>query len=167
MPRTLSGLYGHRAFAVAYARRAVQSSAPMNAFKSITSADDLKAAVADKPNDQITREVIEVGVDQVIQLVFMGMMMAFRKDRAKDARAVVEYRIRALDRRLRYQVKIDSGSCTVQPDGTDVPDLTLWLSLPDFLRLVTKQLNLPLAFFTLRLRLWGDRSVAKQLARWF
>ena len=139
----------------------------MNAFKSITSADDLKAAVADKTGDQITREVLETGLDQVIQLVFMGMMMAFKADRARGVRAVVEYRIRALDRRLRYQVKIDGGQCTIHPDGTDKPDLTLWLSLADFLRLVTNTLNLPLALVTLRLRMWGDRNVAKQLARWF
>jgi hypothetical protein len=61
----------------------------MTAFANIMSPNDLKAAVIGKSNARITREALEAGVDEVLQRVFMGMMIGFKADRAKGQNAII------------------------------------------------------------------------------
>ena len=139
----------------------------MPGFQEITNADDLRNAVRGKSNQQITREVIEAGLDQLLQLVFLGFMASFKPERARGVRAVIEYRLRALDRRFRYQVKIADEQCMVQENGTDRPDLVMNLSVAEFLKLITRQFNPLWALFMLALKTRGDRKIAARMARWF
>lgn len=136
-------------------------------FQEITNADDLRNAVRGKSKKQITREVIEAGLDQVLQLVFLGFMASFKPERARGVSAVIEYRLRALDRRISYQVKVANDECSVQENGADRPDLVLYLSVAEFLRLITRQFNLLWALYMLWFKTRGDRKLAARMSRWF
>lgn len=139
----------------------------MAGFREIASPEDLRNAVRGKSNAQITREVIEAGVDQVLMLVFMGFMVSFKPERAQGVRAVIEYQVTALDKKFRYQIKIADGQCAVQENGTDRPDLTFRLNVAEFLKLVSKQFNLAWAAYMLLTKTKGDRKIAQQMVRWF
>jgi putative sterol carrier protein len=62
---------------------------------------------------------------------------------------------------------VDGGACTITKGASDPARVTLQLSLPDFLRLVSGKLDGMQAFFAGKLKLAGDMMVAQTMQGWF
>lgn len=131
------------------------------------SSRELKAALEGKSKSDILRDAKAAGVDNVLMRVFFGMIAAFDKARAHDTSAVIQYEIEGPDQVHRYQVNVKNGECGVVMGAPEKPRVTLALSLPNFLKLVTGSLN-PLVAIPLRqLKIKGDLKLAGKLQGWF
>ena len=100
------------------------------------------------------------------------------KDKTDDARkkasekagtenAVIQYDVAAPDGVHTFQLKVAAGKCEVAKGATGAPRVTLALSFPDFLRLVSGKLNGMQAFFAGKLKLTGDMMFAQTMQGWF
>jgi len=136
-----------------------------------TQTEDPRAAlaglIAGRSDDEITSGVKAQGVTTVLDAVFDGMAAAFRPEAAGNGNAVIQYDVTTPDGKESYQLNVADGRCTVAR-GTPAPArVTLTLSLPNFLRLITGQLNGQQAFMSGQLKLAGDMSIAMVMQTWF
>src|SRR4029079_17486220 len=75
--------------------------------------------------------------------------------------------VNAPEGKLSYQLKVADGKCTLVKGSPESARVTLALSAPDFLRLVTGKLNGQTAFFQGKLKLSGDMMFAQTMQSWF
>jgi len=133
--------------------------------------DDARAAlvalVDGHSDEEVTKAAEDLGVDTLLDQVFDGMQQAFQPEKAAGQSAVVQWDVNAPDGTHSHTVRIADGTCTVESGATDSPRLTLTLSLPDFLRFVTGQLDGMQAFMSGKLKLAGDIMLAQTMQSWF
>jgi putative sterol carrier protein len=127
----------------------------------------LASMLEGRSDDEVNSFVKEAGYDAVLGQVFSGMQARFLPDKAADHNAVIQYDINTPDGAESYQAVVAYGTCTVGK-GTDAdPSVTLVLSLPDFLRLISGQLNGVQAFMSGKLKIRGDMMLAQTMQAWF
>jgi putative sterol carrier protein len=137
-------------------------------LSSFSNRSELVQAVAGKDDRQLMEEAARAGAELVLQKIFMGMMMSFDAERAGGRSVTIEYDIEGPARaRHRYQVKIAGGECTIDPSGTAAPDLAFEMRLPTFLKLSTNTANPLLLVLFRKLKVRGDRKLARQVPGWF
>jgi putative sterol carrier protein len=133
--------------------------------------DDARGALLElvegHSDEEITKAAEELGVETLLDQVFDGMQQAFQPEKAAGQSAVVQWDVNAPDGTHSHTVRIADGTCTVESGATDSPRLTLTLSLPDFLRFVTGQLDGMQAFMSGKLKLAGDIMLAQTMQSWF
>lgn len=120
-----------------------------------------------RSDEEINEFVSQAGVDTLLEQVFEGMRAAFVAERAAGQSAVAQWDITAPDGAHTFQVKMADGQCTVSAGTPDSPRVTLALSLPDFLRFVSGQLDGMQAFMGGKLKLSGDMMFATTMQNWF
>src|SRR3954447_17090581 len=108
------------------------------------------------------REVILAGI-------FEAMPATFLAEHAAGLEAVAEWRVRieGEDAPERWQVRMASGTCSVQRGGEAAPDVIYELGGVDFLRLVSGQVDGPQLFVTGRIRVEGDLMLAARMPALF
>ena len=135
------------------------------------STEDPRAALAElvegHSDDEITKAAEELGVETLLDQVFAGMEEAFQPDKAAGQTAVVQWDVSAPDGTHSRTVHIADGTCKVEPGTAESPRLTLTLTLPDFLRFVSGQLDGMQAFMSGKLKLGGDIMLAQTMQAWF
>ena len=135
------------------------------------STEDPRAALAElvegHSDDEITKAAEELGVETLLDQVFAGMEEAFQPDKAAGQTAVVQWDVNAPDGTHSRTVHIADGTCKVEPGAAESPRLTLTLTLPDFLRFVSGQLDGMQAFMSGKLKLGGDIMLAQTMQAWF
>ncbi|MCP3799366.1 SCP2 sterol-binding domain-containing protein [Allokutzneria sp. A3M-2-11 16] len=106
---------------------------------------------------------------KVLDEVFRRMGTHFRPDRAGSTTAVVHWRITRPepDTYDRYEMVVDSGECTVNKDNAAEPRVSVTVSPPDFLKLVTGNGSAPVMFMTGKLKIKGDLGFAAGLMNLF
>jgi len=130
--------------------------------------DELVSAVKGKSDRQLLAEAEAAGPEMILQKLFMGMMMTFDAERAGGRSAVIEYDIQGPGAvRHRYQVNVADGQCTIDPTASGSPTVALRTSLPTFLKLSTRTANPLLLVLFGKLRVQGDRKLARELQGWF
>jgi len=132
-----------------------------------TQAPDLGALVEGRSDEEINTFVKSQGIDTILQQIFNGMAQAFVPEAAAGQSAVVQYDVTADDGAHSYQLKVDSGKCTVVKGAPEPARVTLGLSMPDFLRLIAGKLDGMQAFMAGKLRLGGDMMFAQVMQTWF
>jgi|SRR5579872_1110555 len=132
----------------------------------ITNPGDLGKAVDGKTDDEINK-ALEGKYDSTCKLVFDGMAQRFMPDKAGNESAVIQYDVKAPDAVHTYQLKVAGGKCEVAKGAGGPARVTLALSFPDFLRLVSGKLNGMQAFFSGKLKLSGDMMFAQTMQGWF
>ena len=136
-----------------------------------SSADDARAALVElvegHSDDEIVEAAEQLGVDTLLDQVFEGMQQAFQPDKAAGQSAVVQWTVDAPDGTRSRTVHIVDGTCKIEPGAADNPRLTLTLTLADFLRFVSGQLDGMQAFMSGKLKLGGDIMLAQTMQAWF
>jgi putative sterol carrier protein len=120
-----------------------------------------------RTDDEISEFAAQMGIDTLLQQIFEGMRAAFVPERAAGQSAVAQWDIAASDGPHIYQVKMADGQCTVAQGTGDPARVTLGLTLPDFLRFVSGQLDGMQAFMSGKLKLSGDMMFATTMQNWF
>ncbi|HEX4478601.1 MAG TPA: SCP2 sterol-binding domain-containing protein [Polyangiaceae bacterium] len=132
-----------------------------------TSPEELRALIAGRSDDEINAGLRTSGVGPALDKVFEGMVAAFLPEKAGGTSAVIQYDVNGIDGKHSYQLKVADGKCQFQKGSPDSARVTLTLSAPDFLRLVTGKLNGQTAFFQGKLKLSGDMMFAQTMQSWF
>lgn len=132
-----------------------------------SSLDQLKAVIDGKTDEEISAGVAERGADNVLGQIFGAMAGRFQPEKAAGQNAVIGWDIKTPEGVHPYQLKVEGGSCEVLPGGTEPARVTLQMALPDFLRLITGQLDGMSAFMTGKLTLAGDMMFAQAFQQWF
>jgi putative sterol carrier protein len=120
-----------------------------------------------RSEDEINQFANDMGVDTLLAQIFEGMRAAFVPERAAGQTAVAQWDVTAPDGTHTYQVKMADGVCTVTHGTPDSARVTLALTLPDFLRFVSGQLDGMQAFMGGKLKLSGDMMFATTMQNWF
>ena len=129
--------------------------------------EGLSQLLEGRSDDEINAFAGEMGVDTLLSQIFEGMCAAFVPERAAGQSAVAQWDVTALDGPHSYQVKMADGQCTVSQGGAEPARVTLGLTLPDFLRFVSGQLDGMQAFMGGKLKLSGDMMFATTMQNWF
>lgn len=127
----------------------------------------LASMLEGRSDDEVINFVKQAGYDAVLGQIFSAMQARFRPDKAAGHRAVIQYDINTPDGAESYQAVVAFGTCTAGK-GTDAdPSVTLVLSLPDFLRLISGKLDGVQAFMSGKLKIRGDMMLAQTMRAWF
>jgi putative sterol carrier protein len=133
--------------------------------------EDARAALVElvegHSDEEINQAAEQLGVETLLDQVFDGMQQAFQPEKAAGQNAVVQWNVDAPGGTHSRTVHIADGTCTVEPGGAENPRLTLTLTLADFLRFVSGQLDGMQAFMSGKLKLGGDIMLAQTMQAWF
>ena len=134
-------------------------------------ADDARAALVElvegHSDDEINQAAEQLGVETLLDQVFDGMQQAFQPEKAAGQSAVVQWNVDAPGSTHSRAVHIADGTCKVELGTAENPRLTLTLTLADFLRFVSGQLDGMQAFMSGKLKLGGDIMLAQTMQAWF
>lgn len=128
---------------------------------------DLAAILEGRGDEEVDRFVKQAGYDVVLGQVFSEMQARFLPDKAAGRSAVIQYDIGTLEGAESYQAVVADGTCATRKGTDSEPTVTLVLSLPDFLRLISGKLNGVQAFMSGKLKIRGDMMVAQTMQGWF
>jgi putative sterol carrier protein len=126
------------------------------------------ALVRDTPDDQLAAGM-RANRDLILGQIFAQMADHLDPDKARDAEAVIEWRIGGRDdgSHDRYQVVISRGTCEIERDGDRDPSAVFTIGPVEFIRLVTGSVNGPELFMTGRITVEGDLMLAAMVQGWF
>ena len=133
----------------------------------ITERDQLATMLEGKSDDEINAYLKEQGADAVFPPIFAGMAEHFLPDKAAGRSAVIQYDVNTEEGTQTWQVDVADGKCSTSQGASKEPSVTLTLSAPDFLRLVSGKLNGVQAFMSGKLKLKGDMMLAQTMQGWF
>ena len=128
----------------------------------------IAAIIATVDDTTLEDEITARGVDDVLAQVFAEMARRFLPQRAPGRTAVMQYDVRLRDGPVHtWQLDIAGGACAVAPGAGRQPQVTLELTLPKFLRILTGSLDPMMAFMGGDLKVRGDLMLASQMQSWF
>lgn len=135
-------------------------------------ADDPRAAlveaVKDKTDDEIVAGVEAMGgAKQALGQIFEAMGSAFDADKAAGQEAVIQWDITNGDETITYSLNVKDGACVVKDEAGESPRVTMEMSLPNYLRLITGNLDGMQAFMSGQLKIAGDMMFAQVFQGWF
>ena len=107
-----------------------------------------------------------VGRPAVLRAVFRGMAASFRPDRAQGFSGIIRYELTGR-RTHRWTVLVTGSHATASPGGAGDPAVTVRMSVPDFARIVTGELQPAVAFMQGKIQVEGDLAVAARLSEMF
>lgn len=141
----------------------------MSQDQNATEFTELKTLVASKTRDELLAYANEQegGPAAVLDRVFDNMPRAFRPEKARGQSVAFQYVIDTPDGAKEYFVRLHDGTCETGRGTVDSPKLTMKVALPEFLRLITGQLNGTQAFLTGKIKLSGDIFYAAKFENWF
>jgi putative sterol carrier protein len=133
----------------------------------MTQQNELAAIVSGHSDEEINKAMEEQGVDAVLTQVFDGMKNSFLPDAAAGQSTVIQYDVNAPGGVRSWQVKVAAGTCETTQGTPDTAAVTLAIALPDFLRLLSGELDGMTAFMSGKLMLTGDMMLATMMQSWF
>jgi putative sterol carrier protein len=126
----------------------------------------LAEAVKGKSDDEIVQLLKDFGgVEQTLDMTFEGMKTALNPDTAVDC--VVGYSLTDSGNTYNYAVIIKDKTCTYEKREPADARVTLGMSVPDYLRLISGDLDGMQAFMQGKLKLQGDMMFAQQIQTMF
>jgi len=126
----------------------------------------LQEAVKGKSDDEIVQLLKDSGgVEQTLDMTFEGMKEALNPETAQDC--VVGYSLTHGGLAYNYAVVIKDKTCTYEKREPSDARVTLGMSVPDYLRLISGDLDGMQAFMQGKLKLQGDMMFAQQIQTMF
>lgn len=126
----------------------------------------LREVVEGRSDDEIMELVGNLGgPEAILDLTFEGMKQAVDPAKAQDC--VVGWRLKAGDDVHQYTVTIQGGSVEVAKREPTDARVTMGLSVPDYLRLISGNVDGMQAFMQGKLQVTGDLMFAAQLQQMF
>ena len=136
------------------------------ATETTLSPDEFKELFTAKTDEEIL--VLTKGNEEtLLDGVFDAMKAGFNPSAAADQSAVIQYAIDSPAGEMHYRLMVEDGICELAKGPADSPRVTLAFNLPDFLRMVTGELNGMQAYTTGKLKITGDLMFSQVLATWF
>lgn len=126
------------------------------------------ALVRNTTDDQLAAG-LRANRDVILGQIFTRMAEHLDPEKARDAEAVIEWRICGRDGggHDRYQVIVTHGTCAIEREGGHEPSAVFTIGPVEFLRLVTGNVNGPELFLTGRITVEGDLMLAAIAQSWF
>ena len=133
-------------------------------------ADDPRTLLAETVKDKSDEEILQLlkdsgGVEQTLDMTFEGMKEALNPDAAQDC--VIGYSLTEDGNAHNYAVIIKDKQCTYEKREPSDARVTLGMSVPDYLRLISGNLDGMQAFMQGKLKLKGDMMFAQQVPQMF
>jgi putative sterol carrier protein len=125
----------------------------------------LAEAIRGKSDEEISVFVDGMGGEGFLDMTFEGMKSALKPERAEDA--VVVYELHHRQTTLPYSLVIKNGAAQVDKRLRDDATVTLKMSVPNYLRLITDQLPILSSVLRRRLRISGNRRFARRMQGMF
>lgn len=133
-------------------------------------ADDPRAMLQEAVKGKSDEEIVELlkdsgGVEQTLDMTFDGMKEALNPEAAQDC--VIGYAITDGGNTYNYAVMIKDKTCSYEKRDPSDARVTLGLSVADYLRLISGDLDGMQAFMQGKLKLQGDMMFAQQIQNMF
>jgi putative sterol carrier protein len=133
-------------------------------------ADDPQALLQEAVKGKTDEEIMEFvntmgGAEAVLTLTLEGMTAALNPDKAQDC--VIGYELTENGNTHAYAVVIKDKAASYSKRDPSDARVTLGLSVPDYLRLISGELDGMQAFMQGKLKLNGDMMFAQQIAPMF
>ena len=130
------------------------------------SPEEFKQAFSAKTDEEISA-LTKDNEEALLDGLFDSMQAAFDPSAAGSQSAVIQYAIDSPAGEMNYNLNVADGACEVAKGAAENARVTLALNLPDFLRMMTGELNGMQAFTSGRLKISGDLMFSQSLASWF
>ncbi|MBW3594869.1 MAG: SCP2 sterol-binding domain-containing protein [Actinobacteria bacterium] len=118
-------------------------------------------------DEELQKQVSELGEDEVLRNIFAGMQDAFRPEKAQGVDSTIQYDVDTTGGTKQWTVKIANGTCVTSEGPASDPRLTLKIGLVDFIRLIFGQADGTQLFMSGNLKLQGDMMFAMQMQGFF
>ncbi len=105
--------------------------------------------------------------EEALDGTFESMKDNFDSSKAAGVTAVIQYDIDTPNGLMSYQLKIDNGTCSIEKGAASDPRVTLALNLPNFFRMMIRELDGMQAFMSGKLKVSGDIMFSQNIASWF
>jgi putative sterol carrier protein len=133
-------------------------------------ADDPQALLQEAVKGKSDEEIMEFvntmgGAESVLTLTFEGMKAALNPEKAQDC--VIGYELTEGGNTHSYAVVIKDKAASYEMRDPSDARVTLGLSVPDYLRLISGELDGMQAFMQGKLKLKGDMMFAQQVPQMF
>lgn len=126
----------------------------------------LQEAVKGKSDDEILGFAKSLGgVEQTLEMTFEGMKAALKPEAAQDC--VIGYSLTEGGNTHDYAVIIKDKQASWEKRVPNDARVTLGMSVPDYLRLISGELDGMQAFMQGKLKLTGDMMFAQQIQTMF
>ena len=99
--------------------------------------------------------------------IFDAMKAAFDPAAAVGQSAIAQYDLDTPGGLVSYQIKVDSGTCSVGKGAPGEARVTMAMSMPNFVRLMAGVLDATQAFMNGQLKISGDVMFAQNVGTWF
>ena len=127
----------------------------------------LLALVDGKSDEEINAAIKEAGYPALLGPIFAAMEQNFLPEKNAGRDAVIQYDLGTPDGVEKWQLLVASGKLTTVARVEKAPNLTITMTVPDFLRLLARRLDGMQAFATGKLKLSGDIMLAQVMLGWF
>jgi putative sterol carrier protein len=133
-------------------------------------ADDPRAMLQEAVKGKSDEEIVQLlkdsgGVEQTLDMTFEGMKEALNPATAQDC--VIGYSLSDGGTSFNYTVTVKDKTCTYEKRDPSDARVTLGMSVPDYLRLISGDLDGMQAFMQGKLKLQGDMMFAQQIQTMF
>ena len=136
------------------------------AAEATMSPEEFKQLFSAKSDDDILA-MVKGNEEALLDGMFDGMQAAFDSTAAAGQSAVIQYAIDSPAGEMNYQLIVEDATCEVAKGAAENARVTLAISLPDFLRMMTGELNGMQAFTSGKLKISGDLMFSQVLSSWF
>jgi putative sterol carrier protein/thioredoxin reductase len=130
------------------------------------SPDEFKQLFSAKTDEEILA-LTKGNEETLLDGMFDGMQAAFDPSAAAGQSAVMQYVIDNPAGEMNYQLNVADGNCELVKGPAENPRVTLAFNLPDFLRMMTGELDGIQAFTSGKLKITGDLMFSQVLSTWF
>lgn len=131
-----------------------------------TPREQLAEAIKGRSDDEILAGLeSQGGVEAVLDMTFDGQKTALNPDKAQDV--VIGYELSAAGKTYPYAVVIKDKAANIEKREPSDARVTMVLTVPDYLRLISGQLDGMQAFMSGKLKLKGDMMFAQQIQTMF
>ena len=133
-------------------------------------ADDARAILTEAVKGKTDDEIMELvgtmgGAETVLEMTFEGMKAALIPDKAQDC--VIGYELTEGDKTYAYAVTVKDKQAGYERKDPGDARVTLGLTVADYLRLISGELDGMQAFMQGKLKLKGDMMFAQQVPQMF
>lgn len=133
-------------------------------------ADDARAILTEAVKGKSDEEIVEFvgtmgGAETVLEMTFEGMKAALNPEKAQDC--VIGYELTEGGNTYAYAVTVKGGEASYEKRDPSDARVTLGLTVPDYLRLISGELDGMQAFMQGKLKLKGDMMFAQQVPQMF
>lgn len=126
----------------------------------------LAEATKDKSDEEITQLVADMGgTEQLLDMIFDGMKEALDPDKAQDC--VIGWKLTEGGTTHPYTITIENKQASYEKREPEDARVTLSMSVPDYLRLISGNLDGMQAFMQGKIKIQGDMMFAQQIQTMF